>query len=187
MKINYNYRSNFLPIINLLGLCISFCNIGIISSIYDFLDDDSMFSIIIILSPVWFCIIWLACYFLFSYIPIQMIADQDELAVTAFFRETIISYSDIENISIDHEFRKAEIRGADDYYNEILTITDINKKEYVYYRKLDLDQDEIATNPEYMKEQFENSKFSKLKAYIEEQMKFEKRLRINLQNIHGDR
>ena len=168
MKINYNYRSNFLPIINLLGLCISFCIIGIISSIYDFLDDDSMFSIIIILSPVWFCIIWISCYFLFCYLPVEMVAEENTLTVKVLFRKTVIRYSDIESISIDHEFKKAELRGEHDGYYEILKITDINKKEYVYSRKLDFDNNEIATNPEYMKEQFEKSEFSQLKTYIEE-------------------
>ena len=170
MKINYNYRSNFLPIINLLGLCISFCIIGIISSIYDFLDDDSMFSIIIILSPVWFGIIWLSCYFLFSYLPLEMVAEENTLTVKVLFRKTVMRYPDIESISIDHEFKMAELRGEHGRYYEILKITDINKKEYVYSRKLDLDNNEIATNPEYMKEQFEKSEFSQLKTYIEERI-----------------
>ena len=168
MKINYNYRSNFLPIINLLGLCISFGIIGIISSIYDFLDDDSMFSIIITLSPVWFGIIWISCYFLFCYLPVEMVAEENTLTVKVLFRKTVIRYPDIESISIDHEFRKAELRGEHDGYYEILKITDINKKEYVYFRKLELDQDKIAKDPTLLTEQFEKSEFSQLKTYIEE-------------------
>ena len=197
MKIKYKYQSKFLSVIRILGVLVVL-HPGIIKLIATHvpssaipmpssaipMPEDKTLVLMIFLMPI---IIWLSCIALFSNLPIEMVADEYKLKVTVPFRETIISYSDIENIRLEREFRKAELRGEQNWYNEILTITDINKKEYVYYRKLDLDQDEIATNPEYMKEQFENSKFSKLKAYIEEQMKFEKRLGINLQNIHGDR
>ncbi|WP_294481032.1 hypothetical protein [uncultured Ruminococcus sp.] len=92
------------------------------------------------------------------------------MTVKVLFRKTVIRYPDIESISIDHEFKMAELRGEHGRYYEILKITDINKKEYVYSRKLDLDNNEIATNPEYMKEQFEKSEFSQLKTYIEERI-----------------
>ena len=193
MKIKYKYRSNlistiiFVELMVMVGLATIAMMLKFSSNPYNKSPTKSelilsmlflLTFVIFILSIVIFCKIK---------IPVEMIADSDELSVTMPFRETIISYSDIESISLDHEFKKAEIRGEDDFYNEILTITDINKKKYVYHKKIELDQNKVAKNPEYMKEQFENSKFSKLKAYIEEQMKFEKRLGINLQNIHGDR
>ncbi|MCR5020597.1 hypothetical protein [Ruminococcus sp.] len=197
MKINYKYQSKFLSVIRILGVLVVL-HPGIIKLIATHvpssaipmpssaipMPEDKTLVLMIFLMPI---IIWLSCIALFSNLPIEMVADEYKLKVTVPFRETIISYSDIENISIDHEFRKAEIRGADDYYNEILTITDINKKKYVYHKKIELDQNKVAKSPAYLEKQFEKSEFSRLKRYIEEQMKFEKRLGINLQNIHGDR
>ncbi|WP_207646974.1 hypothetical protein [Ruminococcus albus] len=99
-----------------------------------------------------------------------MVADENALNVKVLFRKTAIRYSDIESISLVREFRKPELRGEQNHYNEILTITDINKKKYVYYKKIDLDQDEIAMNPADLTVQFENSTFSQLKRYIEERI-----------------
>jgi len=193
MKIKYKYRSNlistiiFVELMVMVGLTTIAMMLKFSSNPYNKSPTKSelilsmlflLTFVIFILSSVIFCKIK---------IPVEMIADSDELSVTMPFRETIISYSDIESISLDHEFKKAEIRGEDDFYNEILTITDINKKKYVYHKKIELDQNKVAKNPEYLEKQFEKSEFSRLKRYIEEQMKFEKRLRINLQNIHGDR
>ena len=193
MKIKYKYRSNlistiiFVELMVMVGLATIAMMLKFSSNPYNKSPTKSelilsmlflLTFVIFILSRVIFCKIK---------IPVEMIADSDELSVTMPFRETIISYSDIESISLDHEFKKAEIRGEDDFYNEILTITDINKKKYVYHKKIELDQNKVAKNPAYLEKQFEKSEFSRLKRYIEEQMKFEKRLRINLQNIHGDR
>ncbi|WP_024858269.1 hypothetical protein [Ruminococcus albus] len=193
MKIKYKYRSNlistiiFVELMVMVGLTTIAMMLKFSSNPYNKSPTKSelilsmlflLTFVIFILSSVIFCKIK---------IPVEMIADSDELSVTMPFRETIISYSDIESISLDHEFKKAEIRGEDDFYNEILTITDINKKKYVYHKKIELDQNKVAKNPAYLEKQFEKSEFSRLKRYIEEQMKFEKRLRINLQNIHGDR
>ena len=193
MKIKYKYRSNlistiiFVELMVMVGLATIAMMLKFSSNPYNKSPTKSelilsmlflLTFVIFILSSVIFCKIK---------IPVEMIADSDELSVTMPFRETIISYSDIESISLDHEFKKAEIRGEDDFYNEILTITDINKKKYVYHKKIELDQNKVAKNPAYLEKQFEKSEFSRLKRYIEEQMKFEKRLRINLQNIHGDR
>lgn len=193
MKIKYKYRSNlistiiFVELMVMVGLTTIAMMLKFSSNPYNKSPTKSelilsmlflLTFVIFILSRVIFCKIK---------IPVEMIADSDELSVTMPFRETIISYSDIESISLDHEFKKAEIRGEDDFYNEILTITDINKKKYVYHKKIELDQNKVAKNPAYLEKQFEKSEFSRLKRYIEEQMKFEKRLGINLQNIHGDR
>ncbi|WP_294481040.1 hypothetical protein [uncultured Ruminococcus sp.] len=193
MKIKYKYRSNlistiiFVELMVMVGLTTIAMMLKFSSNPYNKSPTKSelilsmlflLTFVIFILSSVIFCKIK---------IPVEMIADSDELSVTMPFRETIISYSDIESISLDHEFKKAEIRGEDDFYNEILTITDINKKKYVYHKKIELDQNKVVKNPAYLEKQFEKSEFSRLKRYIEEQMKFEKRLRINLQNIHGDR
>ena len=193
MKIKYKYRSNlistiiFVELMVMVGLATIAMMLKFSSNPYNKSPTKSelilsmlflLTFVIFILSSVIFCKIK---------IPVEMIADSDELSVTMPFRETIISYSDIESISLDHEFTKAEIRGEDDFYNEILTITDINKKKYVYHKKIELDQNKVAKNPAYLEKQFEKSEFSRLKRYIEEQMKFEKRLGINLQNIHGDK
>ena len=137
MKIKYKYRSNlistiiFVELMVMVGLTTIAMMLKFSSNPYNKSPTKSelilsmlflLTFVIFILSRVIFCKIK---------IPVEMIADSDELSVTMPFRETIISYSDIESISLDHEFKKAEIRGEDDFYNEILTITDINKKKYV--------------------------------------------------------
>ncbi|WP_024858267.1 hypothetical protein [Ruminococcus albus] len=166
MKINYNFRSNLLPIITLLlafiplvlgaGLTISLNNE--VSSVLK--------PVVIIMYPV----IVLACYILLKNLPVEIFADENALNIKVLFKKTVIRYSDIESIRLEHEFRKAKQRGEQNWYGEILKITDINKNEYVYYRKLDLDQDKIAMNPTYLPEQFENSEFAKLQTYIEERI-----------------
>ena len=185
MKIKYKYRSNLIStIINvelmvMVGLATILTTLNFTTNPYHRETAESNTMLITFVLFLLTIVIFILSSVIFYTIKIQveMIADSDELSVTMPFRETIIRYSDIESISIDHEFKKAELRGEDDYYNEILTITDINNNKYVYHKKIELDQNKIAKNPAYLTEQFENSEFSRLKTYIEEQKKFENRMR----------
>ncbi|SEK37892.1 hypothetical protein [Ruminococcus albus] len=182
MKIKYTYRSDYLRAVIIWGTSIIICTMAVASVVKNEIVLLSLCIFMCVFFVIWVYFSWLLCN-----LPVEMVARKKTLKVTVLFRETVIRYSDIESINIEREFRKAEMRGERDCYNEILTITDIHKKEYVYYRKINIDYDKVAADPDELKKKFENSKFAKLKAYIEEQMKFEKRLGINLQNIHGDR
>ncbi|SFC55880.1 hypothetical protein SAMN02910406_01932 [Ruminococcus albus] len=165
MKIKYTYRSNFLKSAMFLG------TIGMIFFHINCLNIKNPVSEAVIYIMYFLPLVIFAFFIiLLSYMPVTMVADENALNVKVLFRKTAIRYSDIESISLVREFRKPELRGEQNHYNEILTITDINKKKYVYYKKIDLDQDEIAMNPADLTVQFENSTFSQLKRYIEERI-----------------
>lgn len=166
MKIKYKYRSNYLPeffalftIVAILMECAILNNTIQVSS-------DTL-RIMSILFPFVFIVIGAFVYGLFNNMPAAMVADENTLNIKVIFRKTVINYSDIKSISLDHEFREGEMRDEQNWYNEILKITDIHNKEYVYYKKIELNQYEIAMNPALLTEQFEKSEFSQLKAYIE--------------------
>ena len=55
------------------------------------------------------------------------------------------------------------------FYAETLTIT-AGGKEYIFTAKMEIDYNKVAQDPASLQEQFENSKFSKLKRYIEDCM-----------------
>ena len=174
MTIKYNYKSKFLSVIKILGVVVLFHPIifkHIVTHIPETAipvpNDASLVFLIFLLVYLMPILAWLFCFSLFSHLPLEMVADENTLTVKVPLRETAISYSDIESINLNHEFRTAELRGEHDHYNEILTITDINKKKYVYCRPINLDQNAIAMNPDSLKKQFENSDFSQLKRYIE--------------------
>ena len=62
------------------------------------------------------------------------------------------------------------IRGDQDHYNEILTIETKYGKRYIYRRRLDINYKNLIRHPCDLKRDFNDSKFSRLKNYIEERI-----------------
>jgi hypothetical protein len=108
----------------------------------------------------------------------SFIADDTEVIFSSFGKDTVIRYEDISDLSIERRNNERRVRGGTERcYVETLTIFSSDENTYCFSAKLDIDYDEIANNPAYLTEQFENSEFSRLKTYIEEQKKLEDRLR----------
>lgn len=85
-------------------------------------------------------------------------------------KNTVIRYDDIMDMKLERQNRETRGRGGvTRFYAETLTIT-ADGKEYIFTAKMDIDYDRVAQDPASLQEQFENSKFSKLKRYIEDCM-----------------
>lgn len=95
-------------------------------------------------------------------------ADDTQVTFSCLGRKKVIRYGEIRNMKLERHNRTYNTRtGMTRYYVETLTI---NAKEntYVFSAKMELDYDVVAMDPDDLKRQFENSKFSKLKTHIEE-------------------
>lgn len=85
-------------------------------------------------------------------------------------KETTIRYKDITNMKLERKNQEYQSRsGLSRGYIETLTIT-ANGEDHVYSTAMDIDYDKVAEDPASLQEQFDNSKFSKLKRYIEDNM-----------------
>lgn len=93
-------------------------------------------------------------------------ADKTMVTFRYPFRKTVIVHY---NYITDMKLERRCIDGRSRYYMETLTIT-AGGKEYTFSEKLDIDYDKAAEDPASLQEQFDNSKFSKLKRYIEDCM-----------------
>ena len=84
--------------------------------------------------------------------------------------ETTIRYKDITNMKLERKNQEYQSRsGLSRGYIETLTIT-ANGEDHVYSTAMDIDYDKVAEDPASLQEQFDNSKFSRLKRYIEDNM-----------------
>ena len=72
-------------------------------------------------------------------------------------------------ISVTYFVPDEKKSGIQRCYVETLTIY-AKEKTYVFSAQMDIDYDEVAKDPASMTAQFENSKFSRLKNYIEERI-----------------
>ena len=85
-------------------------------------------------------------------------------------KKTTIRYKDITNMKLERKNQEYQSRsGLSRGYIETLTIT-ANGEEHVYSTAMDIDYDKVAEDPASLQEQFDNSKFSRLKRYIEDNM-----------------
>jgi hypothetical protein len=93
-------------------------------------------------------------------------ADDTQVKFSYFGRNTVISYDNIEKLSIERRSNVRSVKGyTDRFYVETLTITTA-EREYSFSAKMDIDYNKIAMDPAYLNEQFENSQFSRLRRYI---------------------
>ena len=85
-------------------------------------------------------------------------------------KETTIRYKYITNMKLERKNQEYQSRsGLSRGYIETLTIT-ANGEDHVYSTAMDIDYDKVAEDPASLQEQFDNSKFSRLKRYIEDNM-----------------
>lgn len=115
--------------------------------------------------------VYIVLLIILSVVPVSMHARKRSVLIKVFFKKTRIRYRDISEISVEQEFQTAMIRGDQDHYNEILTIETKYGKRYIYRRRLDINYKNLIHHPCDLKRDFNDSKFSQLKTYIEDMIK----------------
>ncbi len=96
----------------------------------------------------------------------------DERAVTFRYllKKTVIPYETINGIDIEAEYRETNGLGIHRYYAEVITFHCADDKDYTLAGKLEKPVDVILEHPCYLQRIPGNSKFSRLKAFIEGKM-----------------
>ena len=96
-------------------------------------------------------------------------ADDNEVVFKTVFRTCHIAYDDIEKMEISREIMTREEGRYHRYrfFAEKLTITTSRGKK-TFARQMDADIGLVTKDPEKLKQIFEDSKFSRLKRFIEE-------------------
>lgn len=85
-------------------------------------------------------------------------------------RKTVIEYNHIKELKLERRHNERSTKGGiQRCYVETLTIRTA-ERVYSYSAEMDIDYDAVAKDPALLTEQFENSKFNKLKEYIEGKM-----------------
>ena len=98
-------------------------------------------------------------------------ADEHTVTFRYLLKKTVIAYENIKSIEVKAEYREERGKGINRYYAEVITFHCDGEKEYVFGGKLETYFELILKDPSYLQKQIEDSKFSQLKRYIEEQMK----------------
>ena len=98
-------------------------------------------------------------------------ADDHAVTFRYLLKKTVIPYENIKSIEVNAELREMRSRGGvNRYYAEVISFHCDGEKEYVFGGNLDIDFEAILKDPNYLQKQTENSKFSRLKAFIEGKM-----------------
>lgn len=104
---------------------------------------------------------------LFFNVPGRFTADDSSVSFRLIFKKTEIPYSSIKSIELSREFIKGQLRGEGDRCIETIKFTCDNGK-YSYNSFIEVNMEAVAKAPEQLAEQFSQSKFSRLKSYIDE-------------------
>ncbi len=103
------------------------------------------------------------CFLIICYQQANFEANDSHVKFSYFGIKKAIRYDDIESLELERRNRGSNSRNI---YVETLTIT-TKRKTYVFSAIMDIDHDKVALNPANLTKQFENSKFSQLKRYID--------------------
>ena len=96
-------------------------------------------------------------------------ADDHAVIFRYLLKKTVIPYESIKSIDLKTEYREQSVRGGvNKYYAEVITFHCADGKDHTFAGKLETDFEEILKDPNYLQKQTENSKFTKLKHYIED-------------------
>ena len=96
-------------------------------------------------------------------------ADDHAVTFRYLLKKTVIHYESIKSIDLKTEYREESIGGGvNKYYTEVITFHCADGKDHTFAGKLETDFEEILKDPNYLQKQTENSKFSRLKRYIDE-------------------
>ena len=95
-------------------------------------------------------------------------ADEHTVTFRYLLKKTVIAYENIKSIEVKAEYREERGKGITRYYAEVITFHCADGKDYTFAGKLDTDFEEILKDPSYLQKLTENSKFTRLKHYIED-------------------
>lgn len=97
-------------------------------------------------------------------------ADEKSVVFTTmYFVRKTINYNDVEKISFERDFKKAQVRGEINHYVEIIKFHCKDEEVYEFENTLEIDEELLAKSPERLKEQFEWGVFFRLFKYISSQ------------------
>ncbi|SFC56074.1 hypothetical protein [Ruminococcus albus] len=167
MKNNYTRASDFFSdeAIAWSGILPLF----ILLPLYTTIDNDKTIFVPIILIGIFAPIIVMS----FLNVMMQEIsfdANDTQVTFSCLGKNTVIRYGEIKDMKIERRNNEFKTRsGIQRCYVETLTITTASET-HVFSAKMDIDYDKVAANPAELTVQFENSKFSRLKNYIEERI-----------------
>ena len=98
-------------------------------------------------------------------------ADDHAVTFSYLLKKTVIPYESIKSIDLKTEYREQSVRGGvNKYYAEVITFHCADGKDHTFAGKLETDFEAILKDPNYLQKQTENSKFSRLKSFIEGKM-----------------
>ena len=97
-------------------------------------------------------------------------ADEHTVTFRYLLKKTVIAYENIKSIEVKAEYREERGKGINRYYAEVITFHCTEDKDYTFAGKLDTDFEKILKDPSYLQKLTENSKFTRLKHYIEERI-----------------
>ncbi|MBR0529295.1 MAG: hypothetical protein IJJ76_05945 [Ruminococcus sp.] len=117
-----------------------------------------------------FGILLLLCFLILlilSFVPCSFDAQEKEVKfIKAFIKTDVIKYSEIRSMEIKREHY--DTRYGTRWLETICFKLD--DRELTFSSIMDIDHDKVALNPANLTKQFDNSKFSQLKRYIESKM-----------------
>ena len=98
-------------------------------------------------------------------------ADDHAVTFRYLLKKTVIHYESIKSIDLKTEYREQSVRGGvNRYYAEVISFHCADGKDHTFAGKLETDFEAILKDPNYLQKQTDNSKFSRLKAFIEGKM-----------------
>lgn len=110
---------------------------------------------------------------LFFNAPGRFTADDSSVSFRLIFKKTEIPYGSIKSIELSREFIKGQLRGEGDRCIETIKFI-CGNDEYSFNSFIEVDMEAVAKAPGLLAEQFAQSKFSRLKSYIDERAEIQK-------------
>ncbi len=161
MKENYNYVFASKEDGPVMGCLVTMVIFGVPLMIVALTDDTMIGTLFSILVFAIMLVILYTCKASFS-------ADEHTVTFRYLLKKTVIAYENIKSIEVKAEYREERGKGINRYYAEVITFHCADGKDYTFAGNLETDFEEILKDPSYLQKLTENSKFTRLKHYIED-------------------
>ena len=157
MKEEFTYPSNMTYVFLFPTFVVTF--VFVIAADKDWYDGFAVFGILLLL-----CFLILL---ILSFVPCSFDAQEKEVKfIKAFIKTDVIKYSEIRSMEIKREHY--DTRYGTRWLETICFKLD--DRELTFSSIMDIDYDKLSADPDELGKQFDNSKFSQLKRYIESKM-----------------
>ncbi|EGC03867.1 hypothetical protein [Ruminococcus albus] len=157
MREEFTYPSNMTYVFLFPTFVVTF--VFVIAADKDWYDGFAVFGILLLL-----CFLILL---ILSFVPCSFDAQEKEVKfIKAFIKTDVIKYSEIRSMEIKREHY--DTRSGTHWLETICFKLD--DRELTFSSIMDIDYDKLSADPDELGKQFDNSKFSQLKRYIESKM-----------------